>query len=99
VSEKPYIGMLGYKAEGEPFMVTRRMNTDDARRIAGDNDLCEYVLVPHHDNDNDHLGYIRVGPRRYKKTFTRIAVFRNLLDHDDDWIPTDKELETAEKFD
>ena len=95
---KHYIGMVGYTDEGKTFMWHADMDTKDARDIAGDNDLSEYWLVPK-GKPFDHLGYIRVAPGRYKKTFTRIAVFKHLLDNKIDWIPTDEELDTGEKLD
>jgi hypothetical protein len=102
MTEKPYLGMIGYKAKdykesGPPFMAFD-VDVDDAKEIASENDLSEFFLVPRQDGYK-HLGYIRVEPGKYKTTFTRIAVFRHLLSNDIDWIPTDEELETGDKLD
>lgn len=77
--EKPYLGMLGYTAEGQPFLRELAMDVDDAKEQARANDLSEYILVPRADNENDHLGYIRNKEGRYEKKTTRLAVFRHLL--------------------
>jgi hypothetical protein len=95
--EKPYLGMVGYKAEGPPFMALD-VDTDGAKDIARENDLSEYFLVPGREGYK-HAGYIRVGPGEYKKTFTRIAVFRHLLNKESDWIPTEEESRTGDKLD
>lgn len=97
MTEKPYFGMVGYKAEGPPFMALD-VDVDDAKDIARDNDLSEYFLVPKHEGYK-HLGYIRVGPGEYKKSFTRIAVFKHLLNNENTWIPSDEELKTGDKLD
>jgi hypothetical protein len=77
--EKPYIGMLGYTAEGVPFLRELAMDVDDAKEQARDNDLSEYILVPRGDNENDHIGYIRNEEGKYERKTTRLAVFRHLL--------------------
>jgi hypothetical protein len=76
--EKPYLGMLGYTAEGRPFL-DLDVDVDDARERARENDLSEYILVPRRDNAHDHLGYIRNEEGEYEKKTTRLAVFRHLL--------------------
>jgi hypothetical protein len=73
--EKPYLGMLGYTAEGRPFMT---MDVDEAKDIGKANDLSEYILVPRGDKRRTHLGYISDEEGSYEKT-TCLAVFRHLL--------------------
>ena len=105
MTEKPYMGLFGYTAQGRTFMDMGVENqgfdtTEQAKKIASQADLSEYVLIlrgkPH-----DHLGYIRDESARdgYKKARTRIAVFRRLLHNTCTWIPTDEELETGDKLD
>jgi hypothetical protein len=53
--EKPYLGMLGYTAEGRPFMT---MDVDEAKDIGKALELSEYILVPRGDKRRTHLGYI-----------------------------------------
>ncbi len=78
MTEKPYLGMLGYTAEGRPFL-DLDVDVDDAKERARGNDLSEYILVPRGDNEHDHLGYIRNEEGKYEKKTTRLAVFRHLL--------------------
>jgi len=77
--EKPYLGMLGYTAEGRPFLLELGVDVKDAKERARENDLSEYILVPRGDNEHDHLGYIRNEAGKYEKKTTRLAVFRHLL--------------------
>jgi hypothetical protein len=78
MTEKPYLGMLGYTAEGRPFM-TMDVDVDEAKDIGTANDLSEYILVPRGDKRRTHLGYIRNDEGEYEKKTTRLAVFRHLL--------------------
>ena len=75
--EKPYLGMLGYTAEGRPFM-DKDVDVDDAKERARENDLSEYILIPRGDKRRTHQGYIRNKEGKYEKK-TRLAVFRHLL--------------------
>jgi hypothetical protein len=81
--EKPYLGMLGYTAEGRPFLREKNVDVDEAKHIAQANDLSEYILVPRwvggKPTDYDHHGYIRDEAGEYKPRTTRLAVFRHLL--------------------
>ena len=102
MTTKPSLGMVGYKTEhykdsGQPFRALD-VDVDEANEIASKNGLSEYFLVPKSENYK-HLGYIRVEPGKYKKTFTRIAVFRHLLNNDIPWIPNDEEQKTGDKLD
>ena len=76
--EKPYLGMLGYTAEGRPFM---KMDVDvnDAKEWAREKNLSEYILIPRGDKRSTHHGYIRDGEGVYRSVRTRLAVFRHLL--------------------
>ncbi len=74
--EKPYLGMLGYTAEGRPFMA---MDVDEAKDIGKANDLSEYILIPRGDKRRTHHGYIRDDGGVYRSVRTRLAVFRHLL--------------------
>jgi hypothetical protein len=74
--EKPYLGMLGYSAEGCPFMA---MDVDEAKDIGEANDLSEYILIPRGDKRRTHLGYVRDDEGVYRSVRTRLAVFRHLL--------------------
>jgi hypothetical protein len=70
--------MLGYTAEGRPFMVMD-VDVDEAKDIGEANDLSEYILIPRGDKHRTHLGYIRDDEGKYEKKTTRLAVFRHLL--------------------
>lgn len=85
--EKPYLGMLGYTAEGRPFMAMD-VDVDDAKERAKENGLSEYILVPRGDNDNDHIGYIRNEEGKYERKTTRLAVFRHLLSAGEGEVPS-----------
>ncbi len=76
--EKPYLGMLGYTAEGRPFLKLD-VDVDDAIERARENDLSEYILIPRGDKRRTHQGYIRNKEGKYEKKKTRLAVFRHLL--------------------
>jgi hypothetical protein len=53
--EKPYLSMLGYAAEGRPFLELD-VDVDDAKERARDNDLSEYILIPRGDKRRTHQG-------------------------------------------
>lgn len=89
--EKPYLGMLGYTAEGRPFMAMD-VDVGDAKERARENDLSEYILVPRGDNDNDHIGYIRNEDGNYVRKTTRLAVFRHLLSAGKGEVPSRKDV-------
>jgi hypothetical protein len=89
--EKPYLGILGYTAEGRPFM-DLDVDVDDAKERARENDLSEYILVPRGDNEHDHLGYIRNEEGDYEKKTTRLAVFRHLLSAGVGEVPSRKDV-------
>lgn len=89
--EKPYLGMLGYTAEGRPFMELD-VDKDDAKQRARENDLSEYILVPRGDNEHDHLGYLRNEKSDYEKKTTRLAVFRHLLSAGVGEVPSKKDV-------
>ena len=76
--EKPYLGMLGYTAEGRPFMVMDQ-DVDEAKDIGEANDLSEYILIPRGDRSVTHHGYLRDDEGVYRIVRTRLAVFRHLL--------------------
>jgi hypothetical protein len=78
MNEKPYLGMLGYTAEGRPFMANG-VDVDEAKDIGKANDLSEYILIPRGDKRRTHLGYIRDEAGKYEKKTTRLAVFCHLL--------------------
>ena len=73
--EEPYLGMLGYTAEGRSFMA----KDVDAKERARENDLSEYILILRGDKRRTHQGYIRNKEGKYEKKKTRLAVFRHLL--------------------
>jgi hypothetical protein len=89
--EKPYLGMLGYTAEGRTFMELN-VDKDDAKQRATENDLSEYILVPRTDNEHTHLGYIRNPAGDYKQETTRLAVFRHLLSAGVGEVPSRKDV-------
>ncbi len=76
--EKPYLGMLGYTAEGRPFMAMD-VDVDKAKDVGKANDLSEYILIPRGDGRVTHHGYIRDDEGVYRSVRTRLAVFRHLL--------------------
>jgi hypothetical protein len=78
VKEKPYLGMLGYTAEGRPFMAMD-VDVDEAKDIGKTNDLSEYILIPRGDGSVTHHGYLRDDEGVYRIVRTRLAVFRHLL--------------------
>ena len=78
ITEKPYLGMLGYTAEGRPFM-KKNVDVDEAKDIGEAEDLSEYILIPRGDKRRQHAGYIRNEEGKYEKKKTRLAVFRHLL--------------------
>jgi len=98
--EKPYLGMLGYTAEGRPFM---KMNVDEAKDVGKKNDLSEYILVPRRvdgqSTDYNHQGYIRDEAGEYRWTYPRVAVFCHLLDTKHDWVLSKEELKPGGLFD
>lgn len=89
--EKPYLGMLGYTAEGRTFMELD-VDKDDAKQRAMENDLSEYILVPRGDNEHKHLGYIRNEKGNYEVKPTRLAVFRHLLSAGVGEVPSKKDV-------
>ena len=89
--EKPYLGMLGYTAEGRPFMAMD-VDVDGAKEQAGENNLSEYILVPRGDNDHDHVGYIRDEDGKYERKTVRLAVFRHLLSAGEGEVPSRKDV-------
>jgi hypothetical protein len=98
MTEKPYMGMLGYTEKGQPFIMAQDVDTDGAKEIARDNDLSEYLLIPGTENHN-HLGYIRTAPGVYEWTYCRVAVFCHLLDTKHRWVPRKEDLKAGRLFD
>ncbi len=97
LTDKPYIGMLGYNDEGQPFMALD-VDKDDAEEIARHNDLSEYQLFPRH-KDYSHIGYIRTAPGVYEWTYSRVVVFCHLLSTDHRWVPRKEDLKAGRLFD
>jgi hypothetical protein len=89
VAEKPYLGMLGYTAEGRPFMA---MDVDEAKDIGKTNDLSEYVVIPRGEKRSTHHGYIRDDEGAYRSVRTRYAVFRHLLTAGKGGVPSRKDV-------
>jgi hypothetical protein len=78
MTEKPYLGMLGYTAVGRPFM-EMNVDVDEAKNIGEAKDLSEYILVLRGDKRSTHHGYICDEEGVYRSVRTRLAVFRHLL--------------------
>lgn len=78
MEEKLYLGMLGYTAEGRPF-IEMNVDVDEAKEIGEANDLSEYILIPRGDKRSTHHGYIRDDEGVFRSVRTRLAVFRHLL--------------------
>jgi hypothetical protein len=89
--------MLGYTDEGCPFMALD-VDKDDAVKIARENDLSEYLLVPGH-KDYSHHGYIRTAPGVYEWTYCRVFAFCHLLNTERRWVPRKEDLKAGRLFD
>ena len=89
--EKPYLGMLGYTAEGRPFMAID-VDVDEAKDVGKANDLSEYILIPRGGGRVTHHGYIRDGEGVYRSVRTRLAVFRHLLSAGVGEVPSKEDI-------
>jgi hypothetical protein len=89
--EKPYLGVLGYTAEGRPFLKLD-VDVDGAKEWASENDLSEYILIPRGDKRRTHQGYIRNKEGKYEKKKTRLAVFRHLLSAGKGEVPSREDV-------
>ena len=91
MTQKPYLGMLGYSAEGRPFM-EMNVDVDEAKDIGGTNDLSEYILIPRGDKRSIHHGYIRDDEGVYRSVRTHLAVFRHLLTAGNSEVPSREDV-------